>query len=49
MIEINLKLSTKSAKELADLKIELGLAKPEDREKEIKNYMKPEKVLFKLG
>ncbi len=43
---IKIKLSRKSAEEIADLGIKLGLEKKEDREKLIKLHMEERECLF---
>ena len=44
--EIAIKLSRKSAEELTDVEIKIGLLNPEHREERIKQHLKPQKALF---
>ena len=44
--KIKIKLTRKSAAEITDLKIKLGLAKDEDRKEMIKFYMEERVCLF---
>lgn len=44
--EIEIKLSKKSAKELADLELDLGMINKEDYNEQVEEHMKPKRALF---